>query len=176
MILLEPRLRASPVTSISAAIDLGFIPETKLTTSTLGFSAIVFSFTNSIGELAGAVYAYFLPFLGGSAGFLGLPIFTLRISSRVPSGYKASLLMGLIPARWIRRSMVLCGKPSFLAISVRVSPSILFIIGNYISFLNMFEYTDTLLNNCLVILQKKVKKMCFFIQTLLTLCLRYATL
>jgi len=60
----------------------------------------------------------------GSLGFFGLPRFASLILSMVSSGYKASCVSGLMPARCTRRSTVRCGKPKAFAISVRVSPSI----------------------------------------------------
>ena len=98
------------------------------------------------------------------------------IASNVPIGYRASLVMGFIPALCMRLSTVLCGIPSFSAISVKVSPSIRFIIGNYIRLLKLFEYSDNMLYRCIAKLQKKVKNVGFFKHFILTYCLNNATI
>lgn len=104
-------------------------------------------------------------FSGEAFALGGRPILTSRIISVVPRGYSASLLNGLMPALCTRLSTVLCGKPSSFAISVKVSPSIHFIIGNHIRFLKMFEYSDTLLNRCKAKIENIFKNSMFLIQT-----------
>jgi len=123
--------------------------------------------------------SYFLLFLGlvfTGLAFFGLPILTSLIFSSVSAGYMASLLIGLIPARCIRRSTVRCGMFNLSAISVSVNPFISFIIGYFIIFHKMFEYTDTLLNECKVKIENIFKKVCYLFKHILTKCLNYATL
>ena len=60
--------------------------------------------------------------------FLGRPLpGTLRIASRADLSYRASFVIGLIPALNKRTLAVSYGIPSNAAISVIVKPSIIFI-------------------------------------------------
>jgi hypothetical protein len=92
----------------------------------------------------------------GGFAFGGLPLpGTLRIASRTSGAYMASLVRGLNPARWMRRSTVFGGSPKDLDISVRVNPSIS-LLSDYIT--------------------KKLKKVVNFKQICLTYCLKYPTI
>ena len=89
--------------------------------------------------------------LSGGLALGGRPTLLLfLIISRVSSGYMASRVMGFIPALCMRRSIVLGGKPSSFAISVKVNPFIFSIIGVYQKFIKKSRIFQTFfLTNCL---------------------------
>jgi hypothetical protein len=126
------------------------------------------------GKIKRSLWGYFLPFFGVSGpAFGGRPIFTSLILSNVSDGYTASFVSGFMPALWIRRSTVRGGILSFLAISVIVMPSMLPLSTN-LAHSKVFEQQDTI--HLLSKIVKNFEKSVFFVQTLFTKCLKYATL
>lgn len=86
--------------------------------------------------------------LSGFVSFFGLPIFISFILSYVPTGYIASLVIGLIPARCMRRSIVRCGCPAHSAISLNVSPFISNIIAYFPENVKCLNKKTLLLYKC----------------------------
>lgn len=99
---------------------------------------------------------YFLAFFGLVLGlglsvfvsFFGLPILISFILLYVPMGYNASLVIGLIPARCTRRSIVRWCSPDHSAISVKVSPSMLYIIEYFYKNVKCLSKKTLLLYRC----------------------------
>jgi hypothetical protein len=87
-------------------------------------------------------YLPFFVFLAGASGFLGgLPFpGTLRIRSMVPTGYKASLVIGLIFCVWSLFSVAAMEIPNALDISVKVSPTMVFISASIAVSLNIRKF------------------------------------
>jgi len=124
---------------------------------------------------------YFLAFFGLVLGlsvssFFGLPILMSFIFSYVPMGYTASLVRGFIPARCTRRSIVRCGNFDHFAISVNVSPSMLYIIDYFYKNVKCLIKKTLLLNRCEAKNDNILLFLKIFSKTLLIKCLKYATL
>jgi hypothetical protein len=103
-------------------------------------------------------YPFFaLSGLAGASGFAlgGLPLpGTLRMASIVPTGYKASLVIGLIFCVWSLFSVAAMDIPNALAISVKVSPVIGFISAIIANLLNLRK-CGYLLYKLIVVSRKK---------------------
>ena len=131
---------------------------------------------NSFNRNFQVYFLLFLLFLSGSSSFFfGRPFFaglggsglalggrpfpgTFRIASRADLSYKASLVMGMIPALKRRMLTVLTGTPKSSAISVMVYPSI-FILSDYITkTLKNIVHKPQLPFVCIVVFQKICKK------------------
>ena len=105
---------------------------------------------------------YLFAFLAGFAGFSGSAVFlgrptgaTSRIFSTVSWGYIASFVIGLIPAFSMRFLTLSYDIPRIFAISLAVSPSIIFIIGNYTTKLEkIHKYVNFTIHN----ISKNIKK------------------
>jgi hypothetical protein len=87
---------------------------------------------------------------GSEAALGGLPIFTSRKRSAVPTGYSAFLVIGFILAACKRFSTASVVMPKLLAISSKVSPVITFISAIISKNIKVSQVSDTLLHKCKV--------------------------